>query len=274
MDLRYDDRTGMFKEVSTIADRLKGIGRFFGRALLSVFMLTFRVLRLPLGILFYPVMKWWAFFRKSWCDGDRFLACVMILLGLVLIGVYRLAWEILLSFSFFDDLGCPCGAGDSVALALMIGAAVLFVVFYVRALAAARAGDLVVYRDWTDFGRSALWVLAFPIALPCIFDTGSDWLFRSIGLAFFLLGSVSLWEMAVGAFQENTGGDRWLALFARVGVILLLVVAVAKVHERLERYRRGELGVIRGVLLPLAVFAWVFNGLVRPMIRSERRRMW
>lgn len=45
-----------------------------------------------------------------------------------------------------------------------------------------------------------------------------------------------------------------------------------KLSKKLQAYKRHELGVIRGVLIPLAVFAAVFNWLIRPMIGSERWR--
>ena len=53
-------------------------------------------------------------------------------------------------------------------------------------------------------------------------------------------------------------------------MMLLLVFALGRLQEKLEQYKRGELGVIRGVLIQLVVFAWVFNYLIRPMIRTER----
>ena len=271
MRLRYDDRTGMFKEVPSVSDRLRGICRIFGRHVCIVFMMCWRGMRVPFVILFYPVMKWWTFFRQSWVEGDRFMTCVMIFLGFVLIGAYRLACEIVLSL--FDGLWHPAGTGEALIMALVVGAVVLFAVFYGRALVEARQGSLVVYQNWADFGRSALWVLAFPIGLPWLLDASADWILRGVGLSFLLLGVVSLGEMMAGAFKYNSGAKRWLSLFARVGVILLLVLAFVKLQEKLDRYKRGELGVIRGVLIPLAVFAWMFNSLIRPMIRTERCRL-
>ena len=88
--------------------------------------------------------------------------------------------------------------------------------------------------------------------------------------AFAVMGAVSFWLMVSGSFKCNSGSTCWLSLFGRVAVILLLVFALGRLQEKLEQYKRGEPGVIRGVLIPLVVFAWMFNYLIRPMIRTER----
>ncbi len=102
----------------------------------------------------------------------------------------------------------------------------------------------------------------------------SDFFFRCTGFALAVMGAVSFWLMVSGAFKYNSGSSCWLSLFGRVAVILLLVFALGRLQEKLEQYKRGELGVIRGVLIPLVVFAWMFNYLIRPMIRTERWRWW
>ena len=102
----------------------------------------------------------------------------------------------------------------------------------------------MVYRDWADFAKSAVWVIALPLGILWLFENRSDFLFRCAGLA----------------------------LFGRVVMMLLLVFALGRLQEKLEQYKRGELGVIRGVLIPLIVFAWMFNYLIRPMIQTERWR--
>ena len=111
-----------------------------------------------------------------------------------------------------------------------------------------------------------------PIGIMWMFENQSDFLFRCTGLALAVMGAVSFWLMVSGAFKYNSGSSCWLSLFGRVAVILLLVFALGRLQEKLEQYKRGELGVIRGVLIPLIVFAWMFNFLIRPMIRTERCR--
>lgn len=229
-----------------------------------------QIIRRALGVVFYPIVKWWSFVKESWQDGDRFLACVMIFPGLIIIGLYRLAFTAVVS-AFGDSLSLS-GSWDAMKMVLAIGGLVLFVVFYARALSEARYGRLVVYRDWADFTKSAVWVIALPLGIMWIFENQSDFLFRCAGLALAVMGAVSFWVMVSGAFKYNSGSSRWLSLFGRGAVILLLVFALGRLQEKLEQYKRGELGVIRGVLIPLVVFAWMFSFLVRPMIRTERCR--
>lgn len=232
--------------------------------------LIWSLFKVPLGIVFYPIVKWWGFVKESWNDGDRFMACLMVFPGLILIGLYRLIFTVVLSA--FGDSFSVAGSWDALKVAIVIGGFVLFVIFYGRALAEAQHGSLVVYRDWGDFAKSAVWVIAVPVGVAWTFEAQGDFLFRCAGLALLVVGAVSFCTMVSGAFKSNSGSERWLALFARMGVILMLMFALGRLQEKLDRYKRGELGVIRGVLIPLAVFAWMFNYLIRPMIRTELRR--
>lgn len=246
---------------------------FIGLAVVLVWKfrkLIWQFIRCPLGIVFYPVVKWWGFVKESWQDGDRFLACIMLFPGLIIIGLYRLAFTAVVS-AFGDSLSLS-GSWDVLKMVLAIGGLVLFVVFYARALSEAKSGGLVVYRDWADFAKSAVWVIAIPLGIMWMLESRSDFLFRCAGLALAVMGAVSFWLMVSGAFKYNSGSSCWLSLFGRVAVILLLVFALGRLQEKLEQYKRGELGVIRGVLIPLIVFAWMFNFLIRPMIRMERCR--
>lgn len=79
--------------------------------------------------------------------------------------------------------------------------------------------------------------------------------------------------MVARAFRYNsTRRLGWIALGARLAVALLALFSVAKLSEKLQAYKRHELGFVRGVLILQAVFAVVFNWLIRPMIGSERWR--
>ena len=228
------------------------------------------MLKVPLGVVFYPIVKWWAFVKESWIDGDRFLPCVMVFPGLILIGLYRLVFTVV--FSAIGDSFSEAGTWDMLKVVFVIGGFVLFVVFYGRALAEARHGSLVVYRDWGDFAKSAVWTIAVPVGVAWTFEDHGDLLLRCAGLALLVLGIVSFCAMVSGAFRYNSGSERWLSLFARMGVSLMMMFALGRLQEKLNRYRRGELGVIRGALIPLAVFVLMFNSLIRPMIRTERGR--
>ena len=232
--------------------------------------LIWQVIRCPLGIVFYPIVKWWGFVKESWQGGDRFTACVMIFPGLILIGLYR--FFLMVVVSAFGDSFSISGSWDALKILLAIGGFVMFVFFYGRALSEARCGQLVVYRDWAEFAKSAVWVIALPLGVSWMFEHQSDFLSRCVGLAFVVTGAMSVRLMVAGAFKYNSGSSCWLSLFGRVAVILLLMFALGRLQEKLDQYKRGELGVIRGVLIPLVVFAWMFNYLIRPMIRTERWR--
>ena len=56
-----------------------------------------------------------------------------------------------------------------------------------------------------------------------------------------------------------------MALGARLAVAMLALFAVAKLTEKIRAYRRRELGLVRGVMIPLALFALVYHYGVRPM---------
>lgn len=248
----------------------------FGVILLAVIWrcrrLIWAMIMVPIRIVFYPFIKWWGIAKAFWKNGDRFMACVMAFPGIVLVGLYRLVFTIV--FSVLADAFNVSGSWDALKMFLAIGGFVLFVVFYGRALAEAQHGSLVVYRDWGDFTKSAVWVIAVPVSVAWVFEEHGDLLFRCAGLALLVVGAVSFCTMVSGAFKYNSGAERWLALFARIGVILMLMFALGRLQDKLDKYKRGELGVIRGVLIPLAVFAWMFNYLIRPMIRTERCRLW
>ena len=69
-------------------------------------------------------------------------------------------------------------------------------------------------------------------------------------------------------------GDGFTALGARLMTALLALFVVAKVQEKLEKFGKGELDVVRGALIPLAVLGLVYRYGVGLMIRGARRRRW
>ena len=165
-----------------------------------------------------------------------------------------------------------CEAGDCVAIAAMMAVIGAFVWFYAKALSAVKRGHLVAYLGWEDFFKSAAWIVAIPFGLVCTFSDGNNLFTIVLGLVMTGFGVKSFVRMVKGAFRYNSGNGRWLALFARVAVILLLLFALSELQSRFERYRRGQLGLIRGVLLPLAIFAYFYKAFVAPMIGIRWRR--
>ena len=235
--------------------------------------LIWQVARRPLGVVFYPAVKWWEMERDAWRDDNWLLAVVWLFPGLMLVAVYRAAFAFLVgvgtslpSAARFDHAGFDAFAW----LGVVVGFGA-YVIFYVKALSLAKTGELTVYRDWGDFIKSAIWVVAAPWGIALGSDTGSDWLVRIAGWVMVVLGAQSLWWLVSGAFKYNRGSKRWLALFARFAVLLLLVFALAKLNEKFQQYKRHQLGVVRGVLIPLVVFSAVFNWLIRPMIGDRSR---
>lgn len=163
-----------------------------------------------------------------------------------------------------------CKAGDCALIVAMVAVFVVFVRYYAKALADVRCGRLIVYLGWGDFIKSAAWVVAVPFGLAWTFGSdGSNLFVPVIGLIVTGFGVKSFVRMVKGAFRYNSGTRRWLALFARVAVILLLLFALSELQSRYERYKRGQLGFIRGVLLPLAIFAYCYKVFVAPMISSH-----
>ena len=156
---------------------------------------------------------------------------------------------------------------------------VVFLVFlgvcavcYIKAYPLVTTGRMTVYADWQDFCASLVWALLLPFGYGALVGDGLSWIWRLLGLALLVGGVWSAWQMVARAFRYNsTRRLGWIALGARLAVALLTLFAVAKLSEKLQAYKRRELGVIRGVLIPLAVFAAVFNWLIRPMIQTERR---
>ena len=120
-------------------------------------------------------------------------------------------------------------------------------------------------RNTLRFGK----IVAIPFGLACAFSDENNLFTVVLGLVIVGYGVKSFVRMVKGAFLYNSGHRRWLALFARVSVILLLLFALSELQSRYERYKRGQLGLIRGVFLPLAVFAHFYKVFVAPLIYSH-----
>ena len=156
---------------------------------------------------------------------------------------------------------------SSLPTVLIIGVLIAAVVLYAKALTKVQMGEMIVYRDWGDFGKAALWIIAIPLGLCWFCDDGAG--NKALGAITVIVGCLSFIHTCVGAFKYNTGSDRWLALYARFAVILMLVFALGKLNEKYQQYRRHEVGFITGILIPTLIFAWVFKSLIKPMIGTQ-----
>lgn len=158
---------------------------------------------------------------------------------------------------------------------LIFGGIVAIVWLYAKALKQVKAGALIVYGGWTDFGKSALWFVALPLGIGWLFSDEAG--YKGLGAIILIVGCVSFYHLCAGAFKYNTGSGCWLALFARFAVVLLCAFALGKLNEKFQQYRRHEIGLISGVLVPIVVFAFVFRVLIQPMIGVRyylARRAW
>ena len=162
---------------------------------------------------------------------------------------------------------------------LFIGALIAGIYAYAKALTEVKAGRLIVYRDWGDFIKSSAWIILIPLGFAWWADDSMASLAHVIGFGAIIYGFYCFWCMISGAFKYNVGNGKWLSLFARFAVTMLLLLAVAKLYEEFDNYRRGKYGYkyryfafMRGVLLPLAIFSWVFQALIQPMVGLQYLR--
>ena len=60
----------------------------------------------------------------------------------------------------------------------------------------------------------------------------------------------------------------WLivAIGARIAVSVLLVVVFSRLQEKWEEYKRGESGIVKGLVIPLLVVTVIYRIFVRPLI--------
>ena len=162
---------------------------------------------------------------------------------------------------------------DIVVVVAMVGVAIAAVVCYARALTEVKCGKLVVYRDWGDFFKASAWIVLLPFGLLNALY-GETRSYQVFGCVVFVGGVASFWWACAGAFRYNHGTRCGLALFARFAVTLLCVCAIGKLSEKFDQYKRGELGVIRGVLIPVLIFAWVFREFIQPMSGLQYYHAW
>ena len=247
--LKYNERTGEFEERPSGCPPSGGCAK--------------RLFQISLAIAAFAVTAWvvskWEGGWRPAIDFDRVSAFFSGILpsSESISGFFSGCWQFV------------CKAGDWVFIAAMVAAFAVFVRYYVKALADVRYGRLIVYLGWGDFFRSAAWIVAIPFGLACAFSDENNLFTVVLGLVIVGYGVKSFVRMVKGAFRYNTGSRRWLALFARIAVILLLLFALSELQSRYERYTRGQLGLIRGVLLPLAIFAYFYKAFVAPMISSH-----
>lgn len=141
------------------------------------------------------------------------------------------------------------------------------IVCYCKAYALVSSGRITVYADWPDFLRSLAWAVLLPAGFGGLYSNDLGIVWGILCFAAVAVGLWSVWQLFAGAFRYNSSRSCcWIALGARLAVAMLALFAVAKLTEKIRAYRRRELGLVRGVMIPLALFALVYHYGVRPMI--------
>lgn len=223
-----------------------------------------KILKCLLYFLFWPVIKLFLRVRSAWRERDWGMLSLLVMLGVVLYWAYMFAFaliSVMVSSVHIDD-----PLNSSMPLVFVISGAVAFIYFYAKALTMVKCGQLVVYSDWSDFLKSTAWLYALPVGLIFALDSSADMMHQIFGWCFIVGGIVSFICLVRGAFRYNSGGLCYLSLFARFAVSFLAIAALAELHSKFDKFRKGELGIIRGVLMPILIFAFVFKTFIRPMV--------
>lgn len=228
-----------------------------------------KIFKSLLYFLFWPVIKLFLRVRCAWQERDWGMLSLLVMLGVVLYWAYMFVFaliSVMVSSVHIDD-----PLNSSMPLVFMISGAVAFIYFYAKALTMVKCGQLVVYSDWSDFLKSTAWLYALPVGLIFALDSSADTMHLVFGWGFIVGGIFSFVSLVRGAFRYNSGGLCYLSLFARFAVSFLAIAALAELHSKFDKFRKGELGIIRGVLMPILIFAFVFRTFIRPMIGTDFR---
>lgn len=225
-----------------------------------------KIIKCLLYFLFWPVIKLFLRVRSAWRERDWGMLSLLVMLGVVLYWAYMFVFALISVIVGSVHIDDPLNS--SMPLVFMISGAIAFIYFYAKALSMVKCGRLVVYSDWSDFFKSTAWLYVLPVGLVFALDSSADMMHQIFGWCFIVGGIVSFICLVRGAFRYNSGGLVYLSLFARFAVSFLAIAALAELHSKFDRFRKGELGVIRGVLMPILIFAFVFKTFIRPMIGS------
>ena len=228
-----------------------------------------KIIKSLLYFSFWPVIKLFLKARSAWQERDWGMLSLLVMLGVVLYWAYMFVFaliSVMVSSVHIDD-----PLNSSMPLVFVISGVVAFTYFYAKALTMVKCGQLVVYSDWSDFLKSTAWLYALPVGIIFVSDSSADTMHLVFGWCFIVGGIFSFVSLVRGAFRCNSGGLCYLSLFARFAVSFLAIAALAELHSKFDKFRKGELGIIRGVLLPILIFAFVFRTFIRPMIGTDFR---
>jgi len=206
--------------------------------------------------------------RGKW-KGEMKMKIVIMMAGLILAVLNAMAgsWE--LDESRSGALGG--GIGTAVLIFLVVG-----VISFVLALPKVKKGEMVVYKNWTDFGLSLLWIplAGYGIVAGCGIPVASDGIGIAILVVLSLVGLFSIGWLFFGAFKYNRKmSAKLIAIGTRLFVASLAIFALAKMSEG-KKLLSGEGNMsneaaAKGVVAGLAIVGFIYAVLIKPMVGSQ-----
>lgn len=157
---------------------------------------------------------------------------------------------------------------ELMAIMLIVGV----IIGYAVAFQKAKYGQITVYCDWSDFGWSLLWILAW---LACLLLWPSAIMRGSVPAVFFffvfvIAGIASSFKLFVGAFKNNAtvGGALW-SLFARFFASIFAFVIIGKIFAEDGEDANGKPNLVL-MFLRVLLYGFIFNTCVKPLVRDNR----
>ena len=147
------------------------------------------------------------------------------------------------------------------------GVFIYCLISYVIAYVCTLKGWMVTYSGWGDFIMSSLWLMLTPAGLLLWYLKEND-LVSFIGVTFIVIGAVSVVWLLLFAVVNNRRNVLFsiVAIGARIAVSVLVVVVFSRLQEKWEEYKRGESGIVKGLVIPLLVVTVIYRIFVRPLI--------
>ena len=147
------------------------------------------------------------------------------------------------------------------------GVFIYCLVSYVIAYVCTLKGWMVTYSGWGDFIMSSLWLMLTPAGLLLWYLKENN-LVSFVGVAFIVVGAVSAVWLLLFSVINNRCNLLFsiVAIGTRIAVSVLVVVLLSRLQEKWEEYKRGESGIVKGLVIPLLVVTVIYKIFVRPLI--------
>ena len=114
---------------------------------------------------------------------------------------------------------------------------------------------------------SSLWLMLTPAGLLLWYLKENN-LVSFVGVAFIVVGAVSAVWLLLFSVINNRCNLLFsiVAIGTRIAVSVLVVVVLSRLQEKWEEYKRGESGIVKGLVIPLLVVTVIYKIFVRPLI--------